>query len=195
MKTALCMLLVAVVSTSGMVWYRLPIGDPYSGVLVVTSDSGQGSCTIVAKHDGFWYALTARHVAEMADRIKVDGYWAEVVQKHVQVDLALIRFQSPEVYRIYEFAETQSGEAVVLVGWYEIVRLMYYGYVITTNWDGQIATNTGVFPGCSGGAVFNNAKQVIGITVSMGMVVGRLLDSTAFCVPGYYGAAMVPSGD
>lgn len=194
-KLAVCLMLMGLLATGAAVWYRLPTDDPYSGILVVLSEDGQGSCVIVSKCDTFWHAVTAKHVIEPIGPLMVDGYTAEVAQIHATIDLALVRFQSPEDYRIYEFAEARQGEPCVLVGWFGEVQLIYHGYVVNTDWDERVAVNTGVFPGCSGGAVFNESKKIIGVTTSMAMMAGYVLDSTAFCIPEQHGTAMISLGD
>jgi len=41
--------------------------DLYSGVLIVESTTGQGSCFVVAQQGDWWYAATAAHVIDAFD--------------------------------------------------------------------------------------------------------------------------------
>lgn len=94
------------------------ITDSHSGVLVVETEAGQGSCFVVAKQGTYWYAITAAHVVEAdygpAMHVIVDElYPAEIVRVDPNEDVALIRFQSMgKRYMVYELAEVQLGNPV-----------------------------------------------------------------------------------
>lgn len=170
-----------------------PTGDPYSGILVATNNITQGSCVVVAHHEGWWYAVTAQHVTTQGtETLLVDqAYESEIVRIDPQMDLALIRFQSPEVYATYGFADAEMGESCRTVGWYDDAQVAYEGAVVTLYWTtGLTASNTGVHPGCSGGALLNEDGQLIGMTIAMSAMYGGVLDSTVFAVPSRYLEAM-----
>ena len=176
--------------------------DPYSGVLVVHTGLGQGSCFVVANQNDWYYAITANHVVQafgfsfgrfdFPSSVMVDDeqYEAEVVRMSSQDDLALIRFKSPENYRIYSLASAKVGEVCITVGWTFGSKVFYRGYVITTDFNGSIASNGGGFPGVSGGPLLNQDNEVIGITVGA-PVYNCVYDSTALSVPSRFAKALI----
>jgi S1-C subfamily serine protease len=178
--------------------------DLYSGVLMIQTDSGQGSCFVVAQKDDYWYAITAAHVVDVlypefddGPPVTVDDeeYEIEVVQIDSDEDVALIRFKSSEKYRIYSFSKAAVGESGTTVGWSDGDRLVYKGNVITVDLNGFIAVNGGVVPGCSGGPVLSKDGSVMGITVRLAMYRGQIFDSTILYVPARYAVAlMIGSG-
>ena len=167
--------------------------DLYGGVLIVQTDSGQGSCFVVAQKDGWFYAITARHVAEGTIWVTVDSevYDAEVVRVDSQVDAAMIRFKSPEKYKIYEFGTAEVGKACTTVGWNGDSRLLYKGYVVSVDFRGFVAANGGVLPGCSGGVLLDEKGLAIGITVASPVYGMSVFDSTALYVPIRFAKAMI----
>lgn len=167
--------------------------DPYSGVLIAQTDMGQGSCFTVVYRHGYWYAVTAAHVVDYDLNLTVDEelYKAEIVRIDSEKDIALIRFKSPENYKIYSFDKAKAGEFCTTVGWNQGSRLIYKGYVVSTDLNGQVAANGGVLPGCSGGVLLNQDYNVIGITVAIPTYNFMAFDSTALYVPSRFAAAMV----
>ncbi len=165
--------------------------DPYGGVLrVMMADGGQGSCFVVAKRNDWFYAITARHVAlRLGADLAVDEefYSAEVVRISTHEDVALIRFQSPETYPIYTFAEPVVGADCITVGWSSGSRLLYKGTIVSLNLDDFVVANGGVFPGCSGGALFDSSNRVLGVTVAL----YSGFDSTALYVPARFAQALI----
>jgi S1-C subfamily serine protease len=181
---------------------------PYSGVLVVQTDSGQGSCFVVTHRNGYWYAITAAHVVrivipnlyggefvrpDMPVSLTVDNeqYDAEIVRVDPEQDVALIRFKSPEKYRVYSFASAEVGESCTTVGWHGKDKLVYKGYVVSRNFQGFIVANGGIIPGCSGGALLNQNGGVIGVTVALPVFGMSAFDSTALYVPARFARAML----
>ena len=176
--------------------------DPYSGVLVVESEDGQGSCFVVAKQGDWFYAITAGHVVEIIDygypsesessfTVDDEEYEVEIVQIDSDKDIALIRFKSPETYQIYLFSRARVGESGTTVGWSQGSRLVYKGTVITTDLNGFVAVNGGVVPGCSGGPVLNEKYEVMGITVQFAAYRGQMFDITILYVPVRYAVALL----
>lgn len=176
--------------------------DLYSGVLVIESVDGQGSCFVVAQREDYWYAITARHVVDtpMYEPSDSDGpsftvddkeYEVEVIAIDSDEDIALIRFKSPETYRVYSFSKAEVGDSGITVGWSEGSRLVYKGNVITVDLGGFVAVNGGVVPGCSGGPVLNKKNEVMGITVRLAMYRGQIFDSTILYVPARYAVALL----
>ena len=61
------------------------------------------------------------------------------------------------------------------------MRIVFHGFVSCTDWDGDLTTNGGVHPGCSGGPVLNQENQVIGI-VSRSPILGYGSVNTTVCI-------------
>lgn len=165
----------------------------YSGVLIVQTDGSQGSCFVVAQQEDWYYAITANHVIELSSLITVDEelYDAEIVRVDVEQDIALIRFQSSETYRIYTTAKARTEEQCTLMGWSSGVFLRYRGFIVATNYNGYVLANNGVLPGCSGGPLLNTDGNVIGVTVAVSVYYNWAFDSSILFVPSRFVDAMV----
>ncbi len=185
-----------VVDTIPVVIEVVPELDPYDGVLVVESDMGTGSCFVVDERDGWYYAITAAHVVDNGSgsyydkpvfdsvyTVDEEQYEAEVLSVDEKNDVAVIRFQSPEDYRIYTFGRAVAGEACVTIGWSDSSRLIYKGNVVSADLRGFVAANGGVVPGCSGGLLLNSKGEAIGVTVRVSVYRGWCWDSTILYTP------------
>ncbi len=182
----------------------VPELDPYGGVLVVESDGGQGSCFVVDERDGWYYAITAAHVVDndsggyydkpvfdSAYTVDEEQYVAEVLSVDRENDVAVIRFQSPEDYRIYTFGRAVAGEACVTIGWSDGSRLIYKGNVVSADLHGFVAANGGVVPGCSGGLLMNSDGNILGVTVQVSVYRGWAWDSTILYTPARFAEALL----
>ena len=178
--------------------------DPYSGVLVVESNGGQGSCFVVDERDGWYYAITAAHVidndaGDYYDKpifdsvytVDEEQYEAEVLTIDRENDVAVIRFQSPEEYRVYTFGRAVAGETCVTIGWSDGSRLIYKGNVVSADLHGLVAANGGVVPGCSGGLLMNSAGEILGVTVQVSVYRGWCWDSTILYTPARFAEALL----
>ena len=165
----------------------------YSGVLMVETKRGYGSCFIVDQRDEWWYAITAEHVVNPGSNITVDMemYDAEIVKVDSEEDVALIRFQSPEDYRIYSFGKLRVGRPCTTIGWSRGSQLIYKGNIVSQNFGGYIVANGGVVPGCSGGVLFNEHNDIVGVTVAYAAYRFCAFDSTALYTPARYAEALV----
>lgn len=178
------------------------VTDLYSGVLIVYSDGGQGSCFVVDERDGWYYAITAAHVVETPIRydqpdfgpiLTVDKelYEAEIVKVDDEEDVAIIRFESPEDYQIYSFGRAIAGESCTTIGWSDGSRLIYKGNVVSADLHGFVAANGGVVPGCSGGVLFNSNNEILGVTVQVSVYRGWAWDNTILYVPAKFAEALL----
>lgn len=178
--------------------------DLYGGVLVVESNSGQGSCFVVDERDGYWIAITAAHVVDddagdyydkpifdSVYTVDEEQYEVEVLSIDHENDVAVIRFQSPEEYKIYTFGRAMAGEACVTIGWSDGSRLIYKGNVVSAGLHGLVAANGGVVPGCSGGLLMNSSGEVLGVTVQVSVYRGWCWDSTILYTPARYAEALL----
>lgn len=195
--------------TGVLIWAMVTIkpssfdSDPYSGILIAETEDGQGSCFIVAKRGEWWYAVTAGHVVQTYDynmlmqrpvstvMIDTEQYSAEIIRVSSHEDVALIRFKSPEDYKIYSFAKAKVGDSCKTVGWSGGSRLIYKGYIVSLNFQSFITANGGVFPGCSGGALLNEHGRVIGVTAAVPTYSGSAFDSSSLYVPARFAEALV----
>ncbi len=190
--SVLCVLFISVAIYKAIMSLK---PGPHSGVLIVLTDTGQGSCFVVAKRGDYWYAITANHVVaaeKFAQDITVDdeAYETEIVRQYAEEDIAVIRFKSPEKYKIYSFARAELGEPCTAVGWSRGSILAYKGHVTSLDYGGYIVANGGVVPGCSGGVLLNKDDEIIGVTVAIAVYYYSPLDSTALYVPARFAEAM-----
>jgi hypothetical protein len=174
--------------------------DPYSGVLIVQVADGQGSCFVVARQGDWWYAITAGHVVEfdlsmpgqiMSVTVDEELYEAEIVRISGNEDVALIRFKSPETYKIYSFAKAKVGAPCTTVGWNGKSKLVYKGNIVTLDYNNHVVANGGVIPGCSGGVLLNQNNEAIGVTVAVSVFRGWAFDNTALYVPARFARALI----
>ena len=189
--------LVVLLLMAGAIWVptRVNLPPTYSGILIVDTSDGQGSCFVVDHRDGWWYAITAGHVIESDDGYPIDItvddelYEVEIIRESSNEDLALIRFKSPEEYKVYSFGRAEVGEFCTTVG-FNRGRMVYKGYVVSADWKGYVVANGGVVLGCSGGALLNDRSQVIGITVAIPVYGFGALDGTVLYVPSRFAESL-----
>ena len=151
-------------------------------VLIDGQNSGSG--VIFARNGNTYYVLTARHVVATPDEyIIVTPSGKESVLDYSQVthfdesDLAVISFTSTEDLAIASFGRSEdlfTGEAVYVSGWPAVdAAITKPSHLVTTgniagiregNADGyELLYSNSTGPGMSGGPVFNQEGQVIGI--------------------------------
>ena len=173
--------------------------DLYSGILIIKTNNGQGSGFVVAQREGYWYMITAGHVVkapaypyiQLAITVDEEEYEVEIVQIDSNEDVALIRFKSPEKYRIYQLASTYVGDSCIAAGWSRKTFLRYPGSVVALDFRNYIAANGGIVPGCSGGPLLDKDGNVIGITAQIAVYRGQMFDSMALYVPARYAVALL----
>lgn len=158
---------------------------------------GSGSCFIVAHKDGYWYAITAKHCVEEVDqwrntvrdypRLVVGNVEAELLRKDPDADVALIRFKDTgQDYHVLELATPTIGESCTVVGHAGGTFVQFKGWVAAFDFklgdEKYTVANSGLFPGCSGGPLLNDNREVIGVTVAVAAY-GGIWDTVGCFVP------------
>jgi hypothetical protein len=131
--------------------------------------SSTGSCFIVAKQYGYYYAITARHVILVPEaKVFVDGQQGEIVSITSMADVALLKFKSNKTYPIYK---STTNAKVLDNAW----LVGYPGDVIGTvrkfTVKGSVCNVSkteiwfagGGARGMSGGPMLNDKDEVIGV--------------------------------
>jgi len=152
-------------ATSSVVEIRTQVVDDESGSLV---PDGSGSGVIVDRRG---YILTCWHV--------VNGAVATVVAHDPDLDLALIQV-GREMKHVTTWGDSdllQPGDSVFAIGYpYDLARLVRRGVIASTDFiiaDGSfVVTDASVNPGDSGGGLFTESGQLIGIDARIQSVQG-----------------------
>lgn len=171
-----------------------PRPDLLTGIIRIETPDGFGSGVVVARRGEWYYVATAAHVVTGGDcvlgdeRIRLD-----VLYEDPNSDIAIGKFRDWKKRRVFEFAEAQSGEPCRIHGWYgwfdenknviEPTRIVFQGYISCTDLKGDMTTNSGVHPGCSGGPLLNIQDQVLGIASHVPGWGMSLNPTVAVCVP------------
>lgn len=145
--------------------------------LRVEANGGHGS----AVHIGNGYAVTAAHVVGTVAKASVkfgngQEAEAEVLWRNVEYDIAVIRYvdKGQAGKAALSCSIPQIGDNVRAVGNPTVFEfLTMRGYVAGTlfslgPWREVVPVDMSVIPGMSGGAVYNDADEVVGISVGTG---------------------------
>ena len=149
-----------------------PIPLSYKGVVVLRSESSAGSGFVFAEDELYYYIGTANHVVEDVTTINADGIHADIVAWDAKNDVAIVRVKKGKIdYSIYSFGHVKLEDHVFAVGYTwgngwnaNPTFMIYHGRITCVNWDQCLSSNSGVFPGMSGGPLFNSRHEVVGIT-------------------------------
>ena len=157
--------LVMVVSPSRMLWSRQ---------LVASAEFGAGAL-LQADKDGYLFA-TAKHVASARDgrgNVMVStasGLWAsaEVVGTAKDLDLALLWVprQSGTTAFLQSVSTALDGEPVFVIGHPEGLKYTLSMGIVSSLRDAGIQISAAVSPGNSGGPVYDDHGNLIGIVSS-----------------------------
>jgi S1-C subfamily serine protease len=185
------------------------VSIPGSCVQIQSSNSA-GTGFVVRQASGLWIIATAKHVVTEGDgsisqAIKVDGVPARVLRLDPNNDIALVTVPDwgDDKYRVFELAPMpQVGDETMLYGFhfhqtddanagalpFASEGLMHlYGHVALLAWidddKAYICTNSGGYPGTSGGALTNRQGQVIGVMSRFTQMHGMLNDALVLSVP------------
>jgi len=144
---------------------RPGLGD----VWLLSCEQGAGSCFPVASvrtAEGWDVTfMTARHVVDRETIWEIEGFTCgEVLALHPKRDIALIRFRSEKRIQPYRLAqeEPRRGERIFVAGCPQIHdTFLKDGFVC-----GPGRMSAPIYAGESGGPVFRQNGEVIGVAVS-----------------------------
>ncbi|MCL2934883.1 MAG: trypsin-like peptidase domain-containing protein, partial [Trichodesmium sp. MAG_R03] len=152
--------------------------------------SSLGSGVIIGKKDSTYYVLSAKHIFlypndyRVVVRSKKPGEDAEILKleiiyRYPDADLAVFKFASVKQYKVAEIGEAsqlRKNSQVYVGGWPKVENREGFQFTpakVTNPRAGDLLTyeptvpGEGVYPGMSGGAVLNEAGQLIGIHVGL----------------------------
>ncbi len=157
------------------------------------TEQGTGSATMV---DERGYLLTCLHVVAESDRIVIewDGFHAVaiVVAHDDDLDLALLKIERPLPYTVAwgQSRKLHPGDAAYAIGYpFDLTRLLRCGIISSTNMvieDGQfLVTDVQINPGDSGGGLFTDAGELVGVPARLQSVQGLGANiGIAYAIPG-----------
>ncbi len=150
-------------------------------VVLIKTQSGQGSGVII-NHTGDTYTiLTAAHVVRdrqiqlkivTFDRQQYITSSSQVKLAPNAIDLATVTFQSTQNYPVAELGESNTvtrGQQIFAVGFLESALQFYPGKIVASshrsqpNGYGLVLGNADILPGMSGGGVFTEKGILVGI--------------------------------
>ena len=151
---------------------------------VLIEGTGSGSGVIFRKQGNKYFVLTAKHVVEKPEPYRLstsDGQQysipASEIQKIPDVDLAIISFASPQSYPTIKVGNSDrlsEGDSVYIAGWPAAGAAIPHIYQLTSGAISGLSprplpggyrliyTNV-TRAGMSGGPIFNDQAEVIGI--------------------------------
>ena len=155
----------------------------------------KGSGVIIGRKDSVYYVLTANHISNIDDGLLVfirsekPGAAGEVlplkfIKRYPQEDLAVVTFLSFTDYRVAEVGEASQlddDNQVYVAGWPGAENREGFQFTPAKVTNPQVGDNLtyqptepgeDVYKGMSGGAVLNEAGQLVGIHVGLTKVGG-----------------------
>lgn len=189
-RYAMLLLVLAVVGAGVGLLVPHPVLD-YMGVVVLRAEFTAGSGFVFAEDESFYYVATAEHVVEGLNEIEVDEVRSEVVARDLENDVAIVRVKKHKIiYPVYLLGSVDLEDSVRAVGYTwgngwdaDPTFMVYHGRVTCLNWDECLSSNSGAYPGMSGGPLFNEDNEVVGITSRVGEAWGCPVTTLSIFVP------------
>ena len=187
----ICLIGVGLTACGLLVIEQMPVMLSYSGIVVLESEFSAGSGFVFAEDESFYYVGTAAHVVEGLAEIRVDGIMSEVIASDFEDDVAIVRVKKRKItYPVYILGSVALEDHVKAVGYTwgngweaDPTFMVYHGRVTCLNWEQCLSSNSGVFPGMSGGPLFNSDNEVVGITSRVGGAWGQAISTLSIFVP------------
>ena len=155
----------------------------------------KGSGVIIGRKDSVYYVLTANHISNIDDGLSVfirsekPGAAGEVlplkfIKRYPQEDLAVVAFLSFTNYKVAEVGEASQlddDNQVYVAGWPGAENRQGFQFTPAKVTNPQVGDNLtyqptepgeDVYKGMSGGAVLNEAGQLVGIHVGLTKIDG-----------------------
>jgi hypothetical protein len=195
---------IAVPSSAPLALEGSQVNQVAKASTILLAGQNPGSGVLIGQQGQTYYVLTAEHVVATEDEYAVvtsDGETYPLnygeIRKLPKVDLAVVSFNSPKSYPVAPLGNSDQvveGDRIFIAGWPAAGEAIPHIYQLTSGEISGIAprpiiggyglvyTNV-TRAGMSGGPVFNDSGQVIGIH---GLAEGRQV-----ALPGYTGDASI----
>lgn len=152
----------------------------------------RGTGFAVGRTDDSYIIATVAHLIEDANEppkvVFVDGIVSRILAVDTERDVMLV--QMPRGSRrltVFDLADARQAEEASAMGFVEPLgrpfSVIYVGHVITEDWNGFVAFDGGMYPGCSGGPLRNSRGQVIGMASRLAVKFSFPDDVTNLFVP------------
>jgi len=141
--------------------------EDYTVSLLMVTSNGIGSCsgTMIYEDNNAQYILTAKHCVDGALEVYVENNLAYRYETSLEDDMALITLKDRIYHKITANLSKRvlrRGDEVYLVGYPNTVKYTTHGKMTTKVRD-WIIYDMKVIPGCSGGGIFNEYGQLVGV--------------------------------
>jgi len=130
--------------------------------------SSTGTCFVVGQINGYYYAITAKHVIAVPEaEIFIDHQKGEIVLMMHRADIAILRFKSNKTYPVYKMSvNAKILDDAWIVGYPGNITNTIRKFTVKGNICNvsktEIWFSGGGAKGMSGGPIFNDKNEVIG---------------------------------
>jgi len=137
---------------------------PLEGVVKVSTFFRSGTGVVVAERDGWWYALTAKHV--LGTVLVVDGEAGLTCATDPTYDVALVQFQSRKTYPIRRIVRPHLGQTCWAIGYPHGGPFVHRGTVsrLTAH---HVYNDAGTVGGFSGGPLLDAHGNILGLLIDV----------------------------
>jgi serine protease Do len=201
MRKTLCLAILSVVLLGTVAQAQTTLQE---GTVVAIQGESWGSGFVVGQTPTTWIIATARHCVEDANNgiretVTVNGRISQVLATSETDDAALVAVPriSIDKCKVWDLGPLpKRGDSITALGnHYRLAKGLVYndglmearGYVIMSNWIQEDETFINVagplFPGMSGGPVYDSKGRVIGVISRFPPVRGQMHTGMCLCVP------------